>query len=28
VILPLYQGREFFSRLFYAPRVLWLSGVC
>jgi len=28
VILPLYQGREFFSRLFHAPRVLWLSGVC
>lgn len=28
VILPLYQGREFFSRLFHAPRVLWLSGAC
>ena len=28
VILPLYQGRAFFSRLFDAPRVLWLSGVC
>jgi hypothetical protein len=28
VILPLYQGRGFFSRLFDAPRVLWLSGLC
>jgi len=27
VILPLFQGRAFFSRLFHAPRVLWLSGV-
>lgn len=28
VILPMYQGRGFISRLFYAPRVVWLSGLC
>ena len=28
VILPMYQGREVFSRLFHAPRVVWLSGLC
>ena len=28
VILPIYQGRGVFSRLFHAPRVVWLSGVC
>lgn len=28
VILPIYQGREVFSRLFHAPRVVWLSGLC
>jgi drug/metabolite transporter (DMT)-like permease len=28
VILPIYQGRGMLSRLFFAPRVVWLSGVC
>jgi drug/metabolite transporter (DMT)-like permease len=28
VILPFFQGRGVFSRLFHAPRVVWLSGVC
>ncbi|MDO8441777.1 MAG: DMT family transporter [Polaromonas sp.] len=28
VILPLFQGREVFSRIRHAGRFLWLSGVC
>ena len=28
VILPLFQGREFFSRIRHGGRALWISGVC
>ena len=28
VILPLWQGREVFGRLWHGGRLLWLSGVC
>lgn len=28
VILPFFQGRAFFARLFHSPRVVWFSGLC